>query len=334
MEDLSSAYSFTNLHPPHASFHITPPEVDSFQQYGSRATSFPSWRRTGDTHGEGIDAGENFVDAWFDSGDKAKKSWESSEDIYSNLDSHCNVNNSIGCDNHIYNSSSHKLRRMYFRDMLHTFKQSSSAESDWDYGCSREDMDQPPWILSSSVGQSQILPSSLPQTSAPQKLDSFSDAFLSRRRRIFPQDIHRESCRPILESEVVKDLNQKCVSPASSYFRSSVFNPPHTPLPSAMMNFTSPSPEGEALDFFAARFPSLSSLYSSVMWQLPVVADRANSMDDNLRASPAGDYHSITSFSHPKSVFRPHFATSHSPHHGEAAERDHFLIRREPVVTI
>ncbi|XP_054609938.1 uncharacterized protein LOC129168545 isoform X2 [Dunckerocampus dactyliophorus] len=341
MEDLSSAYPFTNLHPPHASFHLTQPglqspEVDSFQQYGSRVTSFPSWKRTGDTHVEGTDAGEHFVDTWYESGNKANKGWESCEDIYGNLDSCCNTNDYGEGEHQTSNTSSHKLRRMYFRDMLHTFKQSSSAENDWDYGSSREDMDQPPWLHSSSVGQSQTLPSSsLSQTSAPQKLDSFSEAFLSR-RRTFPQDFHRESCGPSLQSEVVKDtlvLNQKCVSPASSYLRSSVINPTHIPLASTMMDFTSPSPGGEAnygaLDFFATRFPSLSSLYSSMMWPLPVVPDRANSMEGNLRASPAGDCRNVTPFSHPESAFRPHSASSHAPHHGEAAESDHFVTNRK-----
>nr|XP_061817074.1 uncharacterized protein LOC133606773 isoform X1 [Nerophis lumbriciformis]XP_061817075.1 uncharacterized protein LOC133606773 isoform X1 [Nerophis lumbriciformis] len=315
MEDISYAPRFANFHPPHASFHLTQsPEVDSLQLYGGSATSFPSWRTTGDTCAEDIHTSERFADAW-----------EPCEDIYGNVDGRCNnVGGEHGTSNGFYD----KPRRMSFR----------GDERTWDGASSREDMDQPPWLQSSSVGQ--LPSSSLPPTSTPQKLDSFSEAFLSRRRRTFPQVFHRESSGPIPESEVVNDtlvLKQKCVppSPQPSHLRSPVFDPSQAPLPSTLMDFASPSSGGEAkygtLDIFAAHFPSLSSLYSSVMWQLPVVRDGADSMEGHLSASLAGDYHSIRPFPHPELAFPPHSVPSQAPQHWEAAASQPFLTHCAPV---
>ncbi|XP_061769706.1 uncharacterized protein LOC133560791 isoform X2 [Nerophis ophidion] len=304
MEDISYAPRFANFHPPHASFHLTQsPEVDSPQWYGGSATSFPSWRRTGDTCAEDIHTSEHFADAW-----------EPCEDIYGNGD---------GRENGTFNGYYDKPRRMSFR----------GAERTWD-GASfpQEDMDQLPWLHSSSVGQ-------LPSTSTPQKLDSFSEAFLSRRRSTFPQLFHRQSSGPI-NPEVVNNtlvLKQKCVppSPQPSHLRSPVFDPPQEILPPILMDFASPSSGGEAkcgtLDFFAAHFPSLSSLYSSVMWQFPVVRDGQDSMEGHLSASLAGDYHSIIPFPHPELAFQPHSVPSQAPQHGEAAASQPFLTRRTPV---
>ncbi|XP_030017504.1 transcriptional-regulating factor 1-like [Sphaeramia orbicularis] len=205
-----------------------------------------------------------------------------------------------------------------------------------DYGSSSgsgEDQLQPtevelsPWLNVSVMNQSgegrwrgglQGLASSFPPQRSPvgtnsrtytQKLDSFSDAFLSQRKRRFPVVPSGDSSGQMWELESIKSrlscafdsdspLPPSSSSPAhpslpsfpspptSSHLMSSVLSPPPTPLPPpshSPSKMDSPCTLGASahsqgretlgtLQFFPSRLQSLPPLHSSgIIWKFPVL---------------------------------------------------------------
>ncbi|XP_051285179.1 uncharacterized protein si:dkey-19b23.10 isoform X1 [Dicentrarchus labrax] len=163
-----------------------------------------------------------------------------------------------------------------------------------------------------------------------QKLDSFSEAFLSQRKRrcpvipignssgqIWDYGVERgespglvksrHSCAFDSDSYLPPSSSSSPAHPSSSHLMSSVLSPPPTPLPPpshSPSKMDSPGAFGgtghsvsqgdeslAALQFFASHLQSLPSIHSPQMiWKFPL----SSNIEGNLRSSHGGDYGNIT----------------------------------------
>lgn len=322
----------------------------------------------------------HFSDTWY-GGVKKEEVWEDgesygsiTEDFYRKEDCYGNANDvfyPVNCE------EVRKVRANYNdyaqgeavyngeANVSHFAKQTTSydylgREEDYGSSCGSGEDQLQPWLSgspSSQTGEGRstentiVLTSGcLPQRSPlgvssrayTQKLDSFSEAFLSQRKRRFALipggdssgqswdlGVGRDSYLPPSSSPAHPSLPSFPSPPASSHIMSSVLSPPPTPLPppshspSKMDSPGAFGPTGHsasqggeslgALQFFASHLQSLPSLHSSgTIWKFPLLSHGFSQLagDPNVDLRPSHADNITASHVHPPET---PFLSSHSP---------------------
>ncbi|XP_072315367.1 uncharacterized protein [Eucyclogobius newberryi] len=290
--------------------------------------------------------------SWYSHKDPWDGNIESPEDYYAKSSfykGHRGATSYNTCSQLTYNRKAPK-QATYFRDGEHSsghvgldYSRNNSVTSDLDgedFGASRgfneEQFQSPessPWLTSDTVWRGESCPSSVnPQKTLglnsrtyTQRLDSFSDAFMSQNKRRLPVITTADgpfwdnAARPRLSCSLDSDSSSPSLPSFPSPPTSNLLSPPPTPLPPASHSpskLDSPSGGGpsvhtgaqggeavRALQFFPVRPQSLLGPNSSGMvWRFPLLshcftqfAGEAGSAEGNAKASIASSFNYNTS---------------------------------------